>query len=72
MEHYSNTKLSASLKYEDGLAVLVLNGKRLFRVPDAVTELSETEKLVLDLNNLTELPASINKLKNLIICAQIG
>ena len=33
MEHYSNTKLRAYLKYEDELAVLGLNGKRLFRVP---------------------------------------
>ena len=68
MEHYSNTKLRAYLKYEDGLAVLGLNRKRLFMVPDAVTELSETEKLVLDKNNLTELPASISKLK-ILLCS---
>ena len=67
MEHYSNTKLRAYLKYEDGLAVLDLNGKRLFRVPDAVTERSEVEKLLLEYNNLIELPASISKLKNLIV-----
>ena len=71
MQHYSNTKFGIYLKYENGLAVLGLNGKRLFRVPDALTELTETEKLELDKNNLTELPASISKLKNL-IRAQIG
>ena len=44
-----------------------LKGEGLFRVPDAVTELSEIEKLVLDENKLIELPVSINKLKNLIL-----
>ena len=67
MEHYSNTKLRAYLKYEDGLAVLDLKEKGLSRVPDAVTELSEIKKLVLQKNNLIELPASISKLKNLIV-----
>ena len=59
MEHY--------FKCEDGVAVLGLNGKTLFRVPDAVTELSETEKPLLDKNNLMGLPASINKLQNLTV-----
>ena len=67
MEHYSSIKLRAYLKYEDGLAVLDLKGNKLFRVPDAVTELSEIDKLVLDENNLIDLPASISKLKNLIV-----
>ena len=67
MEHYSNTKLRAYLKYEDGLAVLDLKEKGLSRVPDAVTELSEIENLVLEKNNLIKLPASISKLKNLIV-----
>ena len=60
MEHYSNTKLRASLKYEDGLAVLDLKEKRLSRVPDAVTELSEIKKfkLVLEKNNVIKLPVS--------------
>ena len=67
MEHYSNTKLRAYLKYEDGLSVLDLKEKGLSRLPDAVTELSEIEKLVLENNNLIILPESINKLKNLIL-----
>ena len=65
MEHYSCTQLRAYLKYVDGLTVLYLKGKGLLKVPDAVTELSEIEKLVLDGNMLIELPTSISKLKNL-------
>ena len=65
MEHYSSTKLKACIKYEGRVAILDLNGSGLSRVPDAVTELNEVEKLRLDKNNLTELPTSINKLKNL-------
>ena len=71
MEHYSSIKLSAYLKYEDQLAVLDLKGNKLLRVPDAVTELIEIDKLVLDENNLIDLPASISKLKKT-YCAQIG
>ena len=67
MERYSNTKLRAYLKYEDGLAVLDLKEKGLSRVPDAVTELSEIKNLVLDKNNLIKLTAIISKLKNLIV-----
>ena len=67
MQHYPSTELRYYLAYEDGLRVLDLTGRGLFRVPDAVTELSEIEKLVLDENNLIALPAGINKLKNLIL-----
>ena len=72
MKHYSNTKLRAYLKYEDGLAVLDLKEKGLSRVADAVTEPSEIEKLVLDGNKLIELPASISKLKNLTVLTLDG
>ena len=65
MEHYSCTQLRAYLRYVDGLTVLDLKGKRLSKIPDAVTELSEIEKLVLDRNMLIQLPTSISKLKNL-------
>ena len=68
MEHYSSTKLRSHLKYEDGLVVLDLNAARISsQIPDAVTELSEIEKLVGTFRNLIELPASISKLKNLIV-----
>ena len=62
---YSSRDLRASIKY-DGSVVLDLHGKGLFRVPDAVTDLSEVEKLRLDRNNLTGLPTSIHKLENLV------
>ena len=67
--HYSSTELGAYVrhKYGERLTVLDLKGKRLSRVPDAVTERSEIEILVLDENELIELPVSINKLKNLIL-----
>ena len=69
MKYYSRFDLRAYVehKYGHGLTVLYLKGKGLFSVPDAVTEQSETEILVLDENELIELPASINKLKNLIL-----
>ena len=66
MEHYSSTKSRAHLEYDISRLVLDLKGKRLSRVPDAVTKLSDLKKLVLDENNLIELPARISKLKNLI------
>ena len=67
--HYSSTELGAYVrhKYGERLTVLDLKGEGLFRVPDAVTERSEIEILVLDENKLIELPVSINKLKNLIL-----
>ena len=69
MVHYSSTELGAYVrhKYGERLTVLDLKGQILSRVPDAVTELSEIEILVLDENELIELPVSINKLKNLIL-----
>ena len=66
MEYYSSSKLRAYLKKEDGLKVLELKGKRLSRVPVAVTELSEIEKLVLEENNLNNLN-NVNNLNNLIV-----
>ena len=67
MKHYSCTQLRAYLKYVNGLTVLDLGAKGLLKVPDAVTELSEIEKLELDRNMLIELPTSISKLKNLTV-----
>ena len=69
MVHYSSTELGAYVrhKYGERLTVLDLKGERLSRVPDTVTERSEIEILVLDENELIELPVSINKLKNLIL-----
>ena len=52
------------MKKEDGLKVLDLKGKRLSRVPVAVSELSEIEKLVLEENNLNNLN-NVNNLNNL-------
>ena len=49
------------MEYNFGMATLNLRGKGLSRVPDAVTELSEVENLILNHNNLTELPTSIRK-----------
>ena len=56
--HYSSTELGAYVrhKYGERLTVLDLKGEGLFRVPDAVTELSEIQILVLDENKLIELP----------------
>ena len=54
------------MEYNFGMATLNLRGKGLSRVPDAVTELSEVENLILNHNNLTELPTSIRKLNRLV------
>ena len=66
MKDYSSAELKAYIKDGGGVANLDLSRKGLSRVPDAVTELTEVQELKLDNNNLTELPTSIIKLKNLI------
>ena len=58
MEDYSSAELKAECF--DRFGTLNLDGKRLSRVPDAVTELSEVQQLRLKDNNLTELPTTIN------------
>ena len=50
---------------EDGERCLRLRGKGLSNVPEAVSDLTELERLDLSDNYLKELPTSINKLKNL-------
>ena len=57
MEYYS--------EHQFGLSTLDLDGQGLSRVPDAVTELTEAQKLSLCENNLTQLPTIINKLNRL-------
>ena len=66
MEDYSSAKLKAYVKNRGGVVSLDLSEKGLSRVPDAVTELTEVEELKLNDNNMTELPTSINKLRNLV------
>ena len=66
MEDYSIAELKTYVKVWFGVVSLDLSRKGLFRVPDAVTELTEVQELRLRNNNLTELPTSIIKLKNLI------
>ena len=65
MEDYSRTELKAECF--DRFGTLNLEGKRLSRVPDAVTELSEVQHLMLKDNSLTELPTTINKLNRLLL-----
>ena len=66
MEDYSSAELKRYVKDEGGVVILDLSRKGLSRLPDAVTELTEVEEFKLNNNDLTELPTSINKLKNLV------
>ena len=67
MEDYSSAKFKAHIEVRGGEVSLDLSGKGLSGVLDAVTdELTKVQELRLNSNNLTELPTSINKLKNLI------
>ena len=68
MEDYSSAKLKTYIQVIGGVTVvsLDLSEKGLSKVPDAVTELTEVEELRLGNNELTVLPTSIMKLKNLI------
>ena len=66
MENNSEEELRKFIKTNyKGQRVLDLNGRKLSKVPEAVTDLTDVEELDLSDNNLTELPTSINKLKNL-------
>ena len=57
MEHHSSEKLKACIEYDaQGEAILDLRRKRLFNVLDVVTDLGELRVLLLNENNLTELP----------------
>ncbi|KAL9962049.1 hypothetical protein ACROYT_G031114 [Oculina patagonica] len=63
---FSAEELS-KLIYENefGRSVLGLRKRELYKVPEAVTELTHVQELNLSDNKLTALPTSINKLKNL-------
>ena len=57
MEHHSSEKLKACIEYDaQGEAILDLRRKRLSKVLDVVTDLGELGVLLLNENNLTELP----------------
>ena len=48
-----------------GASKLDLSKRKLSKVPEAVTDLTDVEGLKLSQNCLVELPTNINKLKNL-------
>ena len=63
MQHTSTYELRKAIR--EGSKALNLEGKRLLRISDKVTELKEVEILNLSHNELAKLPRSTSNLRNL-------